>query len=130
MSLDFPFVLTNRRTAAQHKHADNSGPKSSIASFPVFIKPALHSHQTIKNNTALIYRSEFHRSNKNPCHTTQKAHPKPDGPFGSNGEMSVGGQPSLTPNFFRMVIIGHQLVKALWNRLRPTKAVKKSQYFE
>jgi len=29
----------------------------------------------------------------------------------------------LTPSFFRIVIIGHQFVKADWNRLRPTKAV-------
>jgi hypothetical protein len=27
-----------------------------------------------------------------------------------------------------MVIIGHQFVKADWNRLKPTKAVKRNQY--
>ena len=34
---------------------------------------------------------------------------------------------SCTPTLRRIVIIGHQSVKALWKRLRPTKAVKKSQ---
>jgi len=32
-----------------------------------------------------------------------------------------------TPSLSRMVIIGHQLVKPDWNRLRPTKAVNQSQ---
>ena len=31
------------------------------------------------------------------------------------------------PAFFRIVIIGHQLVNPDWNRLRPTKAVNKYQ---
>ena len=43
------------------------------------------------------------------------------------GDRLGGHQPSLMPSLRRMVIIGHQLVKALWNRFRPTKAVKNSQ---
>ena len=34
----------------------------------------------------------------------------------------------MTPALRRMVIIGHQFVKADWNRFRPTKAVKRNQY--
>lgn len=35
---------------------------------------------------------------------------------------------SATPNFFKIRPKGQNLVKPNWNRLRPTKAVKKSQY--
>ena len=35
---------------------------------------------------------------------------------------------ALTPALRRMVIIGHQFVKADWNKFSPTKAVNKYQY--
>ena len=38
--------------------------------------------------------------------------------------------PVSTQSFFSIVIIGHQLVKADWNRFKPTKPVKSSQYGE
>jgi hypothetical protein len=34
----------------------------------------------------------------------------------------------LTPSLRRNVIIGHQFVRADWNRFNPTKAVKRYQY--
>lgn len=39
-----------------------------------------------------------------------------------------GRRQALTPALRRMVIIGHQFVKADWNRFRPTNAVKRNQY--
>ena len=35
---------------------------------------------------------------------------------------------AFTPALRRIVIIGHQFVKADWNRFKPTKAVKRNQY--
>jgi hypothetical protein len=35
---------------------------------------------------------------------------------------------AFTPAFRRIVIIGHQFVKADWKRFQPTKAVKRNQY--
>jgi hypothetical protein len=35
---------------------------------------------------------------------------------------------AFTPTFRRIVIIGHQFVKADWKRFKPTKAVKRNQY--
>jgi hypothetical protein len=35
---------------------------------------------------------------------------------------------AFTPVFRRMVIIGHQFVKADWSRFKPTKAVNRNQY--
>jgi len=34
---------------------------------------------------------------------------------------------AFTPALRRIVIIGHQFVKADWNRFKPTKAVKRNQ---
>ena len=35
---------------------------------------------------------------------------------------------AFTPALRRIVIIGHQFVKADWKRFNPTKAVKRNQY--
>ncbi len=60
--------------------------------------------------------------------TRKKIHWGARAPGGRSREHQPESYEARTPNFFKKVIIGHQLVKADWNRFNPTNAVKANQY--
>jgi hypothetical protein len=48
--------------------------------------------------------------------------------WASSFAMDIAESYTFTPALRRKVIIGHQFVKADWNRFKPTKAVNRNQY--